>query len=128
MHPARNHLLPPDREAYRRASHPRGRVIVIAPTRAACETIELALDVRVATLLERDGIVGLPPTTGVTTSAPDFAGSLGVDEAGVILEPIERRTVLPDLDAKDAYGLIETIGEGACRIVASGAGHVLAAG
>jgi hypothetical protein len=54
MHPARNHLLPPDREAYRKARHPRGRVIVIAPTRAACETIELALGVRVATLLERE--------------------------------------------------------------------------
>jgi hypothetical protein len=54
MHPARNHLLPPDREAYRKARHPRGRVIVIAPTRAACETIELAFGVRVATLLERE--------------------------------------------------------------------------
>ena len=54
MHPARNHLLPPDREAYRHARHPHGRVIVIAPTRAACETIELALGVRVATLLERE--------------------------------------------------------------------------
>ncbi len=43
MHPARDHSLPPDPAAYRAARHPRGRVIVIAPTRAACETIELAL-------------------------------------------------------------------------------------
>ena len=54
MHPTRDHLLPPDPEAYRRAAHPRGRVIVIAPTRAACETIELALGLRVETVLERE--------------------------------------------------------------------------
>ncbi|HEY7683882.1 MAG TPA: DEAD/DEAH box helicase [Gemmatimonadales bacterium] len=55
MHPARNHQLPPDPEAYRRAVHPRGRVIVIAPTRAACETIELALGLSgVETVLERE--------------------------------------------------------------------------
>ncbi len=49
----RDHALPPDLEAYRRADHPRGRVIVIAPTRAACETIEMALHAHVETLLER---------------------------------------------------------------------------
>ncbi|MFZ5625549.1 MAG: helicase-related protein [Gemmatimonadota bacterium] len=54
MHPTRDHNLPPDPEAYRRAVHPRGRVIVIAPTRAACETIELAFDTRVSTVLERE--------------------------------------------------------------------------
>lgn len=55
VHPTRNHFLPPDPEAYRRAVHPRGRVIVIAPTRAACETIELALHLRdVETVLERE--------------------------------------------------------------------------
>ena len=48
-----DHLLPPDIEAYRHALHPRGRVIVIAPTRAACETIELAVQVHIETLLER---------------------------------------------------------------------------
>lgn len=54
MRPTRDHLLPPDLEAWRRAEHRRGRVIVIAPTRAACETIELALHARVDTLLERE--------------------------------------------------------------------------
>lgn len=55
MHPARDHLLPPDPEAYRRADHPRGRVIVIAPTRAACETIELALGLTgIETVLEKE--------------------------------------------------------------------------
>ncbi len=53
MKPLRDHLLPPDPEAYRAADHPRGRVIVIAPTRAACETIELALHANVDTLLQR---------------------------------------------------------------------------
>ena len=52
--PLRDHALPPDLDAYRRAAHPRGRIIVIAPTRAACETIELALHARVETLLERE--------------------------------------------------------------------------
>jgi hypothetical protein len=54
MHPARDHHLPPDPDAYRHAPHPTGRVIVIAPTRAACETIELALGLRLDTLLERE--------------------------------------------------------------------------
>ncbi len=54
MHPARDHALPPDPDEYRRATHPRGRVIVIAPTRAACETIELAMGLHLDTLLERE--------------------------------------------------------------------------
>ena len=55
MPPQRDHLLPPDLEAYRRADHPRGRILIIAPTRAACETIELALGLSgVETVLERD--------------------------------------------------------------------------
>ncbi len=53
MHPARDHHLPLDPQAYKRAPHPRGRIVVIAPTRAACETIELALGAEVATLLQR---------------------------------------------------------------------------
>lgn len=53
MHPSRDHHLPPDPDAYRHAPHPKGRIIVIAPTRAACETIELALGLHVETLLER---------------------------------------------------------------------------
>jgi ATP-dependent helicase HrpA len=53
MHPARDHHLPLDPTAYKRAPHPRGRIIVIAPTRAACETIELALGAQVETLLQR---------------------------------------------------------------------------
>ena len=54
MHPSRDHHLPPDPDAYRHAPHPKGRIIVIAPTRAACETIELALRLRLDTLLERE--------------------------------------------------------------------------
>ncbi len=52
--PTRNHQLPPDPEAYKRAPHPKGRIIVIAPTRAACETIELALGLHLDTVLERE--------------------------------------------------------------------------
>jgi hypothetical protein len=54
MHPSRDHHLPPDPDAYRHAPHPKGRIIIIAPTRAACETIELALGIQVDTLLERE--------------------------------------------------------------------------
>ncbi|HVL18584.1 MAG TPA: helicase-related protein, partial [Gemmatimonadales bacterium] len=54
MRPSRDHHLPPDPDAYRHAAHPKGRIIVIAPTRAACETIELALGLHLDTLLERE--------------------------------------------------------------------------
>ena len=50
----RDHYLPPDPDAYRRAEPPTGRVIVIAPTRAACETIELAMQLDIETVLERE--------------------------------------------------------------------------
>src|SRR5688572_8675132 len=45
--------LPPDREAFIAGDPPTGRVIVIAPTRAACETIELALGLQLETFLEQ---------------------------------------------------------------------------
>jgi ATP-dependent helicase HrpA len=45
--------LPPDHDAFVRAVPPSGRVIVIAPTRAACETIEIAVKLHVETFLER---------------------------------------------------------------------------
>ena len=46
--------LPPDHGAFVAAEPPTGRVIVIAPTRAACETIELALGLHIETFLERE--------------------------------------------------------------------------
>ena len=54
MRISRDHFLPPDPQAYLAAEPATGRVIVIAPTRAACETIELALALRLETLLERE--------------------------------------------------------------------------
>lgn len=54
MRPVRDHYLPPDHDAYIAAEPATGRVIVIAPTRAACETIELAMSLRLETLLERE--------------------------------------------------------------------------
>ena len=44
--------LPPDHAAFVAAEPTTGRLIVIAPTRAACETIELALGLRIQTVLE----------------------------------------------------------------------------
>ena len=54
MHVPRDHFLPPDPQAFRAAEPATGRVIVVAPTRAACETIELALGLHIETLLERE--------------------------------------------------------------------------
>jgi len=45
--------LPPDRETYLASKPATGRIIVIAPTRAACETIELAVGLHIDTFLER---------------------------------------------------------------------------
>jgi ATP-dependent helicase HrpA len=50
----RDHFLPPDPQAFLAAEPATGRVIVIAPTRAACETIELAFGLDLETLLERE--------------------------------------------------------------------------
>ena len=54
MTSTRDHFLPPDPQAYLAAVPSTGRVIVIAPTRAACETIELAMGLHLDTLLERE--------------------------------------------------------------------------
>src|SRR3954462_14669142 len=51
--PVIDRYLPPHREAFLAAEPPTGRLIVIAPTRAACETIELALGLRIPTILEK---------------------------------------------------------------------------
>ncbi len=45
--------LPQDRDAFVAAKPATGRIIVIAPTRAACETIELAVGLHLDTFLER---------------------------------------------------------------------------
>ncbi len=44
----------PDHEAFVQSEPPTGRVIVIAPTRAACETIELAVQLHIDTFLEKN--------------------------------------------------------------------------
>ncbi|MDQ6611132.1 MAG: DEAD/DEAH box helicase [Gemmatimonadota bacterium] len=53
MRTTRDRYLPPDQEAYRAAQPATGRIIVIAPTRAACETIELAVGLHIDTFLQR---------------------------------------------------------------------------
>jgi hypothetical protein len=54
MRRVRDHYLPPDHDAFVAAEPPTGRVIVIAPTRAACETIELAVGLHLETIIERE--------------------------------------------------------------------------
>jgi ATP-dependent helicase HrpA len=44
----------PEHDPFVQSEPPTGRVIVIAPTRAACETIELAVRLHIETFLERD--------------------------------------------------------------------------
>src|SRR5207253_4932790 len=54
MHrPVIDKYLPPDHDAFVAAEPPTGRIIVIAPTRAACETIELAIGVHMETVLQK---------------------------------------------------------------------------
>jgi ATP-dependent helicase HrpA len=53
MRDVRDRYLPPDQAAFLAAEPPTGRIIIIAPTRAACETIELAFTVNIETFLER---------------------------------------------------------------------------
>jgi len=49
----RDNYLPQDREAFVAAEPTTGRVIVIAPTRAACETIEIGVGLTLDTYLQR---------------------------------------------------------------------------
>ncbi len=51
LRPVRDPYLPPDHEAFVGSGGDRGRIIVIAPTRAACETIELGFGLDIETLL-----------------------------------------------------------------------------
>ncbi|MFN7458355.1 MAG: DEAD/DEAH box helicase [Gemmatimonas sp.] len=53
MRQTTDRFLPPDRESYLASKPATGRIIVIAPTRAACETIELAVGLHLDTFLER---------------------------------------------------------------------------
>src|SRR5436190_18579212 len=53
MRDVKDRYPPPDHDAFVGAEPPTGRVIVIAPTRAACETIELAVGLHIETYLEK---------------------------------------------------------------------------
>src|SRR5678809_1332003 len=53
MRDVKDRYLPPDHDAFVGAEPPTGRVIVIAPTRAACETIELAIGLHIETVLQK---------------------------------------------------------------------------
>jgi ATP-dependent helicase HrpA len=54
MRETNDRYLPTDPDAFRAARPARGRIIVIAPTRAACETIELAFTLHIDTYLEQN--------------------------------------------------------------------------
>ncbi len=49
-----DHYLPPDPAAFRAADPATGRILIIAPTRAACETIEIGLTLDIQTYLEKN--------------------------------------------------------------------------
>lgn len=54
VHAGHDPYLPPDRDAFHATRPAEGRVVVIAPTRAACETIELAVGLHLRTVLEAE--------------------------------------------------------------------------
>jgi len=54
VHPGRDPYLPADPQAFHAARPVQGRVVVIAPTRAACETIEIAIGLHLDTVLEAE--------------------------------------------------------------------------
>jgi hypothetical protein len=54
VHPVHDPYLPADQQAFHAARPVRGRVVVIAPTRAACETIEIAVGLHLETVLEAE--------------------------------------------------------------------------
>ena len=51
--PVHDIALPPDPQLFQASDPPTGRIIVIAPTRAACETIEIAFTLDIETYLSR---------------------------------------------------------------------------
>src|SRR3954467_5989658 len=54
MRDVRDKYLPLDHDAFVEAEPPTGRIIVTAPARAACETIELAVGLHIETYLEKN--------------------------------------------------------------------------
>jgi hypothetical protein len=54
VHIGHDPYLPADRQAFHAARPTQGRVVVIAPTRAACETIEIAVGLYLETVLEAE--------------------------------------------------------------------------
>jgi len=110
MHPSRDHHLPPDPDAYRHAPHPKGRIIIIAPTRAACETIELALGLRVDTLLEREHGPELREWAGQGLAFGIVAGTGTGKTLGIrpIAESILRERLYPGVVNREREATPET--------------------
>ncbi len=110
MHPSRDHHLPPDPNAYRLAPHPKGRIIIIAPTRAACETIELALGLQVETLLEREHGTELRQWAGEGLGFGIVAGTGTGKTLGIrpIAESILREPLYPGVVNREREATPET--------------------
>src|SRR5215210_340257 len=110
MHPSRDHHLPPDTNAYRLAPHPKGRIIIIAPTRAACETIELALGLQVDTLLEREHGAELRDWAGQGRAFGIVAGTGTGKTLGIrpIAEAILREPLHPGVVNREREATPET--------------------
>src|SRR5689334_17709215 len=110
MHPARDHHLPPDPDAYRHAPHPTGRIIIIAPTRAACETIELALGLHLDTLLEREHGAELRSWAGEGLGFGIVAGTGTGKTLGIrpIAESILREPLYPGVVNREREATPET--------------------
>src|SRR5918995_590876 len=110
MHPTRDHHLPPDPDAYRLAPHPKGRIIIIAPARAACETIELALGLHLDTLLEREHGAELREWSGAGLAFGIVAGTGTGKTLGIrpIAESILREPLYPGVVNREREATPET--------------------
>ncbi|HZA93496.1 MAG TPA: DEAD/DEAH box helicase, partial [Gemmatimonadales bacterium] len=97
-------------EAYRHAPHPKGRIIIIAPTRAACETIELALGLHLDTLLEREHGSELREWAGQGLAFGIVAGTGTGKTLGIrpIAESILREPLYPGVVNREREATPET--------------------
>src|SRR6184192_2414147 len=87
--------LPPDHDAFLAAEPPTGRILVIAPTRAACETIELALGLHLDTVLEKQHGAHIRELAGTGKGFGIVAGT-GTGKT-LAIRPIAERILHSDL-------------------------------
>ncbi len=87
MRDVRDPYLPRDHDAFVAAEPPSGRIIVIAPTRAACETIELGFTLDIETVLWREHSEQL---TALAAAGKPFGIVAGTGTGKTLIDPPDR--------------------------------------